>query len=57
MLPHLDALYRFARHLSGNSIDAEDLVQETMLRSLRVWDRLEPVTNIRAWLMPATAPT
>ena len=51
VLPHLDALYRFARHLSGNSIDAEDLVQETMLRSLRAWGRLEPVSNVRAWLM------
>ena len=51
VLPHLDALYRFARHLSGNSIDAEDLVQATMLRSLRAWERLEPVSNVRACLM------
>lgn len=51
VLPHLDALYRFARHLSGNSIESEDLVQETMLRALRAWERLEADSNVRAWLM------
>lgn len=51
VLPHLSALYRFALHLSGNPAEAEDLVQETMLLSLRAWDRVDPPSNVRAWLM------
>lgn len=51
VLPHLDALYRFALHLGGERMRAEDLVQETMLRAIRAWEQFEPGTNIRAWLM------
>lgn len=50
VLPHLDALYRFALHLSGVPMEAEDLVQETMLKAFRAWDRFQP-GNVRAWLM------
>lgn len=50
-LSHLDALYRFALHLSGEPMQAEDLVQETMLKAIRAWDQFEPGTNLRAWLM------
>lgn len=51
VLPHLSALYRFALYLSGDRAEAEDLVQETMLLALRAWDRLEPASNVRAWLI------
>jgi RNA polymerase sigma-70 factor (ECF subfamily) len=51
-LPHLDALYGLALRLSGgNEPQAEDLVQGTMLKAYRSWDRFEPGTNCRAWLM------
>lgn len=50
-LPHLDALYRFALHLGGERMRAEDLVQDTMLKAIRAWEQFEPGTNIRAWLM------
>ncbi len=50
-LPHLDHLYTVALHLARNRNDAEDLVQETMLRALRFFDRFTPGTNCRAWLL------
>ncbi len=40
-----------ALHLARNRNDAEDLVQETMLRALRFFDRFTPGTNCRAWLL------
>ena len=35
MNPHLDALYRNGLRLTGNSNDAEDLLQDTYLRAYR----------------------
>lgn len=49
-LPHLDALYRYARSLTKEASEAEDLVQEAMLRAYRGWDSYETGTNARAWL-------
>jgi RNA polymerase sigma-70 factor (ECF subfamily) len=49
-LDHLDALYRLARHLTGDDEDAEDLVQDAYTRALRARDGFEPGTNLRAWL-------
>jgi RNA polymerase sigma-70 factor (ECF subfamily) len=50
VMQHLDALYRTAMRMTRNAQDAEDLVQETMLRAYRFLDRFEPGTNLRAWL-------
>lgn len=50
-LVHLDTLYRVALRLSGNASDAEDLVQETMLRAYRSWERYTPGTNAKGWLL------
>jgi RNA polymerase sigma-70 factor (ECF subfamily) len=50
-LVHLDALYRVALRLSGNTADAEDLVQEAMLRAYRSWDRFTLGTNAKGWLL------
>src|SRR5262245_59283763 len=49
-LPHLDAVYTMAVRLARNSDDANDLVQETVLRAWRFFDQFEPGTNCRAWL-------
>jgi len=49
-MEHTDALYRTALRMTKNSGDAEDLVQETLLKAFRFFDRFETGTNIKAWL-------
>lgn len=49
-LPHADALYNFAFHLTYNEDDANDLVQETFLKSYRFIDSYQQGTNAKAWL-------
>lgn len=49
-LPLLDSLYGAALRMTRNPADAEDLVQETMLRAYRAFDRFEAGTNLKAWL-------
>jgi RNA polymerase sigma-70 factor (ECF subfamily) len=46
-IPHLRA---FAISLSGNIDNADDLVQETLVRALAHIDSFEPGTNLSAWL-------
>jgi RNA polymerase sigma-70 factor (ECF subfamily) len=47
---HLDALYAAALRLTRNPRDAEDLVQDGVLRAYRFFDKFERGTNFRAWL-------
>jgi RNA polymerase sigma-70 factor, ECF subfamily len=49
-LPHLDGLYAAALRLTKNPRDAEDLVQDAVLRAFRFFDKFERGTNIKAWL-------
>jgi len=49
-LPHLNALYNYARSISRSTEDAEDLVQETYMRAYRFFHQYEPGTNCKAWL-------
>ena len=49
-LPHMDALYNLALHLTRNGKDAEDLVQEAYLRAFRFFGSYRSGTRIRAWL-------
>ncbi len=48
--PHVDRLLAFARRLTGREDDAEDLVQETVIRAWRHFGRLEDEVAARAWL-------
>src|ERR671910_426534 len=50
-LPHLDALYRVALRLTGDPAQAEDLVQDTMLKAYRSWRQYRPGTNAKGWLL------
>lgn len=49
--PYLDNLYAAALRLTRSPSDAEDLVQDTLLRAYRFYDRFEAGTNFKAWLL------
>ena len=49
-LPHLGALYSAALRMTRNEKDAEDLVQDTLLRAYRFFDTFQAGTNCKAWL-------
>jgi RNA polymerase sigma-70 factor (ECF subfamily) len=49
-LPLLSSLYNVARWLTRDASDAEDLVQEAMLKALRGFSGFEPGTNFKAWI-------
>ncbi|MCH7691211.1 MAG: sigma-70 family RNA polymerase sigma factor [candidate division Zixibacteria bacterium] len=46
----MDALYRTALRMTKNVGDAEDLVQEALVKAYRFWDKFETGSNCRAWL-------
>lgn len=50
VLPHLDAAYRFARWLAHSPGDADDIVQEAILRAFRGFDALRG-SDPKAWLL------
>jgi len=50
-LPHLTPVYTAAFYLTKNEAEAEDLTQETYLRAFRFFDKFEPGTNSKAWLL------
>lgn len=47
---HLDALYGAAVRMTRSSSDAEDLVQDSLLRAFRSYDTFEEGTNFKAWM-------
>ena len=49
-LPYLNQLSDRARRLTHNAADADDLVQETMLRAYAGFNTFSEGTNLRAWL-------
>jgi RNA polymerase sigma-70 factor (ECF subfamily) len=49
-LPHIDAAYNLARWLSRSPTDAEDIVQDAMMRAFRRFEQLRG-EDARPWLM------
>src|ERR1700722_18988556 len=50
VLPHLDAAYRFARCMSRSPGDADDIVQDAILRAYRGFDGLRG-SDVKGWLL------
>jgi RNA polymerase sigma factor (sigma-70 family) len=50
MLPHLDAAYGYARWLTRDAVEAQDLAQEAMLRALRYFHAFRG-EEARPWLL------
>lgn len=48
--PFMDELYSYARRLTRQASDAEDLVQDTYIKAFRGFDKFNQGTNLRAWL-------
>jgi len=49
-IPHTSSLLRAAVNITRDAAVAEDLVQDTMLRAWRFFDRFDRGTNCKAWL-------
>jgi RNA polymerase sigma factor (sigma-70 family) len=50
VLPHLDAAFNYARWLTRNDADAEDVVQDAYVRALRFFSSLRS-DDARGWLL------
>jgi RNA polymerase sigma-70 factor, ECF subfamily len=51
VVPLREVLYRHAFRMSHNHADAEDLVQETMMKAYIYFDSFRSGTNLNAWLL------
>jgi RNA polymerase sigma-70 factor (ECF subfamily) len=49
-VPFLPNVARYARLLTRDSADADDLTQETFLRAFKAWDSFRPGSDCRKWL-------
>jgi RNA polymerase sigma-70 factor, ECF subfamily len=49
-LPYLDQLHARARRMTPGAVDADDLVQETVLRAYAEFNALSEGTELRTWL-------
>jgi RNA polymerase sigma-70 factor (ECF subfamily) len=50
-LQHLGPLLGIANRLTRNPAEAEDLVQDTIVKAIRARDQFQAGTNMRAWLL------
>lgn len=54
VLPFKNKMYRLALRIVGNAPEAEDVVQEVMIKVWKKRDYLEKVSNLEAWCMTLT---
>jgi RNA polymerase sigma-70 factor (ECF subfamily) len=50
VVPLHEVLYQHALHMCDNQADAEDLVQDTMVKAYSSFHSLAPDANLKAWL-------
>lgn len=50
VMSHMDALYAMACRMTRNPVDAEDLVQDSLVRAMRGRESFSEGTNLKAWL-------
>jgi RNA polymerase sigma-70 factor (ECF subfamily) len=51
LLGHLDTLYGVSCRMTKSTAEAEDLVQDTVVKAMRARDQFQPGTNLKAWLL------
>jgi RNA polymerase sigma-70 factor, ECF subfamily len=49
-VPHMKLLYNYAMRMTGDHLDADDLLQDTYMRAFRFFHKFEKGTNCKAWL-------
>ena len=52
--PHLDALFRLAYRLTGNRTNAEDLVQDVLVKIYPRYNEMARIGNLGGWLTRVT---
>lgn len=50
IISHMDALKSFALKMTNDPDETDDLVQDTLLKAFRFFDKFEKGTNAKAWL-------
>lgn len=51
VVAHVPALLAFAKRLCRNETEAEDLVQDTVIKAIRARKQFQPGTHMKAWLI------
>lgn len=51
VMEHMDALYSVALRLTRNATDAQDLLQDAVVRALRFHHKFQEGTYLKAWLL------
>lgn len=51
LLTHLDALYGVSCRMTRSATEAEDLVQDTIVKAMRARNQFQQGTNLKAWLL------
>lgn len=50
-LPYRDKIYRYALKIVSNPMDAEDVVQEVMIKLWQKKESIDQIENVEAWCM------